>query len=143
MIVDYVEITGVPTAVYEFYAKVSKRSLFFRFLNPSVEVGHIYSYMWEKGCKTFAAYIDNIFVAVVDISPGGECAEVGIVVADEFQRRGYGAAIASDFIKRLKKMGIRCVEAYTLPDNYPALRIARRLGAEIFCVDVCRIKLVL
>ncbi|MEM1889970.1 MAG: GNAT family N-acetyltransferase [Pyrobaculum sp.] len=138
MWIDYVEVTGWASAVEKFYGYVSSRSILYRFLSPVADVKSMYRDMWSRGCRTWAVYIDNKLVALVDICQGRECVEAAVVVADRFQKRGYGKAIVLDFLKRLR--GVRCIEAFVSLDNYPALKIARRLGAEIVCTDICHIK---
>ena len=59
------------------------------------------------------------------------------MIIDACQGRGLGKAVAYDFAGRLKKMGLRYVLAHISPENYRSLAIARRIGAEIKCRDVC------
>lgn len=80
---------------------------------------------------------DNKAVGVVDVTPCGDGVEVAILMIDAYQGRGLGRAVAYDFAGRLKKMGFRYVLAYVSPENYKALAIARKIGAEIKCRDVC------
>jgi len=40
-------------------------------------------------------------------------------------------------------MGYRYALAYVSPENYKALAIARKIGAEVRCRDICTVKYVL
>ncbi len=65
------------------------------------------------------------------------------MIIDAYLGRGLGKAVAYDFAGRLKMMGFRYVHAHVSPENYKALAIARKIGAEIKCRDVCVVKYVL
>lgn len=91
----------------------------------------------------FVLHNDNKAVGVVDVTPCGDGVEVAFLIIDACQGRGLGKAVAYDFAGRLKKMGFRYVLAYVSPENYRALAIARKIGAEIKCRDVCVVKYVL
>ena len=54
-------------------------------------------------------------------------AEVAIVVADDFQRRGVGALLAGELGRRARMRGIRRFTATMASDNYPAQRLMEKL----------------
>ena len=54
-------------------------------------------------------------------------AEVAIVVADDFQRRGVGTLVAGELGRRARMRGIRRFTATIASDNYPAQRLMRKL----------------
>jgi GNAT superfamily N-acetyltransferase len=54
--------------------------------------------------------------------------EVAVVVADEFQRLGIGAALARSAVRRARANGFALMTATTLRDNRPARALVRRLG---------------
>jgi RimJ/RimL family protein N-acetyltransferase len=137
--IDYVEITGVYSKIQEFYRAVSLNSVTYRFLHPVADPVYIYRYLWSRGCKTFLIYHGNKAVGVIDVTPCGEGAEVAIVIADAHQGRGLGRAVAVDYAPRLRKMGFKYAVAYVSPENYKALSIARWIGAEVRCRDICTV----
>lgn len=75
-------------------------------------------------------------MGVVDITPCGDDVEVAVLVIDAYQGRGIGKAVVFDFAERLGKMGYRYALAYVSPENYKALAIARKIGAEVRCRDI-------
>ena len=143
MSIDYVEITGVYSKIQELYKKATLDSINYRFLHPIADPAYVYRYLWSRGCRSFLIYYINKPVGVVDVTPCGDGAEVAILVIDTYQGKGLGKAVAFDFAGRLKKMGFKYALAYISPENYKALAIARKIGAEIMCRDVCVIKYVL
>ena len=68
---------------------------------------------------------------------------MAVLVIDAYQGRGIGKAAVFDFAERLGKMGYRYALAYVSPENYKALAIARKIGAEVRCRDICTVKYVL
>jgi len=137
---DYVEITGVYSVVGEFYKQVSQESMRHRFLHLVSDISYVYKYLWSRGCQTFLVYKDNKSVGIVDVTPCGDGVEVAIVIADRHQGRGIGTAVAFDFADRLRRMGFRYAFAYVSPDNYRVLAVAKRLGAQVKCRDLCVVK---
>ncbi|WP_181933298.1 GNAT family N-acetyltransferase [Pyrobaculum aerophilum] len=135
--IDYVEITGVYSKVQEFYRRLSLNSIIYRFLHPIADPLYVYKYLWSHGCMSFLIYYENKDVGLLDITPCGEGAEVAIVIADAYQGKGLGKAVALDFAPRLWKMGFKYAFAYIMPENYKALSIAKKLGAEVRCRDIC------
>jgi len=65
---------------------------------------------------------------------------VAIVIADKHQGKGIGSAVAFDFADRLRRMGFRYAFAYVSPDNHRVLAIAKKLGAQVKCRDLCVVK---
>jgi ribosomal protein S18 acetylase RimI-like enzyme len=91
--------------------------------------------LWSRGCKTFS-FFNNKPVGIVDITPCGGDVEVAVLVIDAYQGRGIGKAVVFDFAERLGKMGYRHALAYASPENYKALAIVRKIGAEVRCRDI-------
>jgi RimJ/RimL family protein N-acetyltransferase len=61
-------------------------------------------------------------------------AEIAFAVADEYQHRGIGAAIASELVADARLVGITEITALTSPDNPAALALVKRIAR---VVDVC------
>jgi ribosomal protein S18 acetylase RimI-like enzyme len=61
-------------------------------------------------------------------------AEIAFAVADDYQHRGVGAALAAELIADARLAGITEITASTSPDNPAALALVRRVAR---VVDVC------
>src|SRR3954470_5291228 len=61
-------------------------------------------------------------------------AEIAFAVADDYQHRGIGAALAAELIADARMAGITEITAITSPDNPAALALVRRVAK---VVDVC------
>jgi RimJ/RimL family protein N-acetyltransferase len=55
-------------------------------------------------------------------------AEIAFAVADEYQHRGIGAALASELVADARLVGITEITALTSPDNPAALALVRRIA---------------
>jgi RimJ/RimL family protein N-acetyltransferase len=61
-------------------------------------------------------------------------AEIAFAVADEYQHRGIGAALAAELISDARLAGITEITALTTPDNPAALAVVKHVAR---IVDVC------
>jgi acetyltransferase len=61
-------------------------------------------------------------------------AEIAFAVADEYQQRGIGAALAAELVADARLAGITEITALTSPDNPAAFALVRGIGR---IVDVC------
>jgi len=61
-------------------------------------------------------------------------AEIAFAVADDYQHRGIGAALAGELVADARMAGITEITALTTPDNPAALALVRRVAR---VVDVC------
>ena len=55
-------------------------------------------------------------------------AELGIVVADPWQRRGLGGVLLARLAERARAEGVRCLTATVLAENVAIRRLLERLG---------------
>jgi RimJ/RimL family protein N-acetyltransferase len=55
-------------------------------------------------------------------------AEIAFAVADEYQHRGIGAALASELVADARLVGITEITALTSPDNPAALALVKRIA---------------
>jgi ribosomal protein S18 acetylase RimI-like enzyme len=60
---------------------------------------------------------------VIRAEPGGEDAEIAIVVADAAQGRGVGRALLERVMREARAAGIRMLDAVILATNTPALKL--------------------
>ena len=58
----------------------------------------------------------------------GEKGEIGIVVRDEWQDKGLGTALVDRLIKVGRKVGLKRLFMYCLPDNVRIIHIGQKLG---------------
>ena len=65
-------------------------------------------------------------VADTTVVDGGAAVELGIVVADSWQRRGLGWPLADAALAPARAGGISTLRAHTLPDNARVARMLRR-----------------
>ena len=85
------------------------------------------------------AYVDEThraLVAFVDHDPepvgmaqlvrDGDSAEIAFAVADEYQRRGIGSALASELVAAARVAGVEEITALVARDNPAALALLRR-----------------
>ena len=61
-------------------------------------------------------------------------AEIAFAVADAYQHRGVGAALAAELVADARLAGITEITALTTPDNPAALALVKRIAR---VVDVC------
>jgi GNAT superfamily N-acetyltransferase len=73
-----------------------------------------------------AAGAEVVGVADTTVVDGGVAVELGIVVADHWQRRGLGWPLADAALAPAVAGGIRTLRAHTLPDNARVARMLRR-----------------
>jgi acetyltransferase len=54
--------------------------------------------------------------------------ELGVTVSDEWQRRGIARLLMSELMRFAAWRGVRRIVGSVLPENYPMIALARRLG---------------
>ena len=129
--------TATVQAVFERLGEASRRA---RFNGPKpclseaelrhlarVDGGHHALVAWVEGDPAPAA-----IARLARTSRGS--AEIAFAVADEYQARGVGAALAAQLVADARLAGITEITALTSPDNPAALAVVRRVAR---IVDVC------
>jgi len=66
-------------------------------------------------------------VAIARLVRKGRCAEIAFEVADEYQQRGVGSALAAELIADARAAGITEITALVSTDNPAALALLRRV----------------
>ncbi|WP_067504654.1 GNAT family N-acetyltransferase [Actinoplanes sp. TFC3] len=69
-------------------------------------------------------------VAMANLLTEGDLAEVAVLVADPWQRRGIGTALLRRAVAAAERAEVEAVVAHIGADNVAALRTLRRFGAE-------------
>jgi ribosomal protein S18 acetylase RimI-like enzyme len=67
-------------------------------------------------------------VAIARLVRDGRTAEVAFAVADEYQRRGIGSALAAELIADARVAGITEITALVASDNRAAVALLRRVA---------------
>jgi ribosomal protein S18 acetylase RimI-like enzyme len=116
--------------IYDLYSSLSQEDLYLRFFSfhkiSEEEVKKLVSDFSDH--TTVVAVINNLIVGEATIFSDGEFA---LVVHPSYRRQGIGTELVKRLIKIAKLKGICKVKFYTLPDNYPMIRIGKKLGFKI------------
>jgi GNAT superfamily N-acetyltransferase len=67
-------------------------------------------------------------VAMANLVWDGPEAEIGLLVADAWQRRGLGSALLHRMVRLAISAGLEALHAHTHADNTPMIRTMRRMG---------------
>jgi len=70
-------------------------------------------------------------IAVARYAAEATRGEFAITVADDWQGRGVGSALARRLLMRAREEGVTVLEATALVDNHAALALLRRLGFRV------------
>ncbi|BFH72490.1 GNAT family N-acetyltransferase [Sulfurisphaera javensis] len=77
---------------------------------------------------TVIAEINGKIIGEASIYFDGEFA---VVVHPDYRKLGIGTELVKRLIEFAKKTGIKKVKFYTLPENYPMIKIGKKLGFKI------------
>lgn len=125
--------------VKAFYHELSDRSRRFRFLVPTADISDKdLEYLTDIDHRRHEALIalDPELAHALGVAryvrlPGNrEAAEVAVVVADDWHRRGLGTALLEQLTRRARENGIARYTAVVSPDNEIVLNALERAGAE-------------
>ena len=119
-------------AVRDFLAGLSLDSAYRRFFTglgspSSTLVGHLVEVDHDRR-EAVVAVRDGEVIGLADCSrlPDGETVELGVVVADRWQRRGLGPRLARAALEPAMARGARLVRLHALADNDRVARLVRR-----------------
>jgi RimJ/RimL family protein N-acetyltransferase len=122
-----------------FYHELSDRSRRFRFLVPTADISdEDLEYLTDLDHRRHEALIAldpelerALGVArYVRLADDRDAAEVAVVVADDWHRRGLGTALLEQLTRRARENGIARYTAIVSPDNEIVLNALERAGAE-------------
>jgi len=146
---DTLEIPGATVTIrtmqpedrdieHRFVRELSEQSRYYRFHSALKELS---PYMLDRFTHVnypdemalIATVLDGddeheIGVARYARSPGADCAEIAVVVADAWQGKGLGTCLLTDLRDIARGVGIKHLEASILWDNRRMLGLARTLG---------------
>jgi putative acetyltransferase len=88
------------------------------------------------GAVGIVAVIDGRLVGTADVSPckgrRSHVGSIGLIVHDDFHRRGIGAALLGALIDTSDNwLNLKRLELTVFVDNEPAIRLYQKLGFEI------------
>jgi RimJ/RimL family protein N-acetyltransferase len=123
-------------ALLDLFERLSPRSRLRRFLAPKPSLSRReLAYFTEVDHRTHEALValtaDGTFVGVGRYASGTgqtEVADVAFAVADAWQGRGIGTALAVLIVERARMNGVGRLQATTLPENGPSRRLLARMG---------------
>ena len=67
-------------------------------------------------------------IAIARLARDGNAAEIGFAVADEYQQRGIGSALAGELVADARAAGITEITALVANDNPAAVALLRRIA---------------
>jgi RimJ/RimL family protein N-acetyltransferase len=127
---------GDKAALLDLFERLGPRSRTRRFLAPKPRLSaKELAYFTEVDGRTHAALVavgpDGAFVGVARYACAigeTEVADVAFAVADAWQGRGIGTALAALLVEHARANGIARLHATTLPENGPARKLLHRMG---------------
>jgi ribosomal protein S18 acetylase RimI-like enzyme len=125
---------GDVDTVWAVFARLSQESRRTRFLGPKLELGQAeLCWLAKVGPDHHAlvAFVDRdpapVAIARLVRLDGGGSAEIAFEVADQYQGRGIGSALARLLVADARAAGICEVTALVRSDNPAALALLRRV----------------
>ncbi len=125
----------------DLFHTLSKKSIYYRFFSPLKSLSHkmlvtFTQIDYDKDMALIAmdtARTEEKILGVARLmrKPGGTKAEFAIVVGDDWQGRGIGAALMDQLILVARKQGLESIWGFVLPENKQMLLLARNLGFKI------------
>lgn len=115
--------------ILELYNSLSEDDLYLRFFT--------YHRLSEEEAKKIADTREHYTViAEINGKIVGEASiyfdgEIAVVVHPDYRRMGIGTELVKRLIDFAKQNKIKKVKFYTLPENYPMIRIGRKLGFKV------------
>jgi RimJ/RimL family protein N-acetyltransferase len=125
----------------DFFYSLSDRSMYRRFLTPTVEMSHerlqefvvidytkemiILAVVEESGRETVAGLGEYY------LEEDGLLANVAFAVRDQYQNRGIGTELLRYLVQIARKQGLIGLTAEVLKENEPMLRVFEKLGLPI------------
>ncbi len=131
------------SALLEGFAELSEESRYQRFLGAMdhltdrqaaylTDVDQADHFAWVAGRRDPAGTEHGLGVArYVRVRGEPDVAEVAVVVADDFHRRGLGTLLVTALVPVAADHGVRCLVGYLFTTNEPMLHVFTALGATV------------
>jgi RimJ/RimL family protein N-acetyltransferase len=124
-----------------FINSLSERSRYFRLFTPLKSLPpHLLDQLMDLDYDRRIAFVAStrrdgreefIGIARYGQAEHADAAELGITVADAWQRRGVARLLLMQLMRFAYSRGVRKLTGMVLPDNHPMLALARALGFEV------------
>lgn len=124
-----------------FIASLSERTRFFRMFTPLKHLSpdllaHLMDVDYDRRMALVATvgppdgeeFVGVARYAATDVP---KQAELGVTVADAWQRRGIASLLMQALMRFAEERGFEVLTGVVLPENYSMLELARRLGFEL------------
>lgn len=121
---------GDLDAVRAMHERCSMSSRYRRYLSGTgvPSDGVLRRLLCPAGGYALVAEAGEEIVALANLSGDGTEAELGVLVADGWQRRGIGTALTRRALRLARLSGRDAVHVHTHADNSPMIRLMHRLG---------------
>lgn len=129
----------------EFVRNLSNEAKYFRFMDTLQELSQTMlvrftqiDYDREMALIAVTGEGDTeteLAVARYVINPDGESCEFALVVADDWQKRGFGRKLMIRLMEAARAKGLRSMEGEVLGSNRPMLKLVQALGFKITTSD--------
>jgi acetyltransferase len=121
----------------QFYRSLTPETIYRRFLSPVVRLEQLERLglrdLDGDSHQAVVAVVDGAIVGVARYTPEKErreFADLGVVVADAWQRQGIGTRLLALLADEARRAGVRAFTVLTLADNQAAVRLLRRVVPE-------------
>src|SRR5262245_59833131 len=123
---------GAVRTVMFVFERLSDRSRQFRFhgAKPCLTRSDLRSLAaLDHDRRALVAYVgaDPKPVAIARLVREGDSAEIAFAVADEYQQRGIGTALAGELVRNARADGVTEITALVSADNHAAVRLLPRV----------------
>ena len=115
-------------ALLDMLGRCSPTTLYRRFHGVSDGIFYAKQVLATAGCRdSFVAWIGKECVGLGNLHVG-DTADVGVLVEDDWQRRGVGTALLIALVRRVREHGSHLLRADVLDETRFALQVLARLG---------------
>ena len=116
-------------ALLAMLGRCSPTTLYRRFHGVTNGVFYAQKALAAADCRdAYVAWIGKECVGLGNIHVCDDTADIGLLVEDDWQRRGVGTALLSALVRRIRERGFRFLRADVLDENRFALRVLACLG---------------
>jgi acetate---CoA ligase (ADP-forming) len=121
---------GDSDALEEFVDGLSEDSIYYRFLTAGISKETLVSELSPRpGCLSLIAIVRERIVGLASYCRSGpEMAEVGLLIADDFQGKGLGTGLTERIARAANEDGISAFEAVIDWNNTRMIELVRTLG---------------
>lgn len=121
---------GDSTALESFVDGLSEDSIYYRFLTLGISKATLVSELSPRpGCLSLIAVVNERIVGLSSYCRSGtETAEVGLLIADDFQGKGLGTGLTERIARAANEDGVSMFEAVIDWNNTRMIELVRNLG---------------